>query len=93
MIKQTQNQYTGLTQDKHATLPESSTMLDLDTGEFFYVKNGELAAIRDPEAITTSLTKEPAGAAKVTNIVAMTQAECDAAGATVLGSTLYLITD
>ena len=38
MIKQTQNQYTGLTQDKHATLPESSTMLDLDTGEFFLCK-------------------------------------------------------
>ena len=56
MIKQNQNQYTGFTEDKHASLPESSTMLDLDTGEFFYVKNGTEMSDRKR---TQHLTKNP----------------------------------
>lgn len=93
MIKQNKNQYIGLTEDKTSELPHSSTMLDTTTGEQYYSVHGVLEPIKDPGAVRTNPVGEPAGSSKVLNVVALTQAEYDAAGASLVATTLYLITD
>lgn len=92
-IKKNQNQFTGKTKDIVGKMPEGSTILDLDTGMFYYSKSGITTPVSDKESVKSVINSEPVGSRKILNAVSLTQEEYDAgvSAGTIVSTTFYLI--